>query len=78
METNFITPETASNILAKTQLEALILAKQIASKDPSLVPQEALTTASATTQPKKEEAAPAKEEPEEEEEEDSGMGSLFG
>ncbi|MHA1503624.1 MAG: hypothetical protein ACTSPT_00380 [Candidatus Heimdallarchaeota archaeon] len=77
METNFITPETAGNILAKTQLEALILAKQIASKDPSLVPQEALAAASATTtssQPKKEEAAPAEEE---EEEEDSGMGSLF-
>lgn len=79
METNFITPETAGSILAKTQLEALILAKEIASKDPNLVPQEALATASAattTSQPKKEEAAPAEEE--EEEEEDSGMGSLFG
>jgi len=80
METNFITPETAGNILAKTQLEALILAKSVASIDPSLVPQEALTTASATTttsKPKKEETAPAAKE-EEEEEEDSGMGSLFG
>ena len=79
METNFITPETAGNILAKTQLEALILAKSVASIDPSLVPQEALTTASATTttsKPKKEETAPAAKE--EEEEEDSGMGSLFG
>ncbi|MHA1124195.1 MAG: 50S ribosomal protein L10 [Candidatus Heimdallarchaeota archaeon] len=77
MDTNFITPETAGSILAKTQLEALILAKQVASKDPSLVPQEALTaTKSTTSQPKKEEAAPPAEE--EEEEEDSGMGSLFG
>jgi large subunit ribosomal protein L10 len=81
VETSFITPETAGNVLAKTQLEAMTLAKLIASKDPSVIPPELLAaaqSAATTTQPeeKKEEASTPVEE--EEEEEDAGMGSLFG
>ncbi len=78
IETNFITPETAGTILAKTQLEAMILAKAIATQDPSIIPPELLaaTQAVAATTTTPEPSTPEPEE--EEEEEDSGMGSLFG
>jgi large subunit ribosomal protein L10 len=80
VESSFITPETAGNILAKSQLEAMTLAKLIASKDPSVLPSDlvstAQTAASETTAVKEE--APKVDEKEEEEEEESGLGSLFG
>jgi large subunit ribosomal protein L10 len=79
VESSFITPETAGNVLAKTQLEAMTLAKLIASKDPSVLPPELLsaaqTKATTTTKVTTKETPPA-EEPEEEDEE--GLGSLFG
>ena len=81
VETNFITPETAGNVLAKTQLEAMTLAKLIASKDPSVLPPELLAAAqtTATTQtPTVVKTTTVETKEEEEEEEDSGMGSLFG
>jgi large subunit ribosomal protein L10 len=77
VESSFITPETAGNILAKTQLEAMTLAKLIATKDPKLIPPELLATAQASTSPQpKASEAPKAAEPEEEE--DEGLGSLFG
>jgi large subunit ribosomal protein L10 len=79
VESSFITPETAGNVLAKTQLEAMTLAKLIATKDPSVLPPELLsaaqTKATTTTKVTTKETPPA-EEPEEEDEE--GLGSLFG
>ncbi len=81
VETSFITPETASNVLAKTQLEAMILAKLIASKDPSVIPPEILSAAQKTTaapQPKEKKEEVKTSDEEEEEEEDTGLGSLFG
>jgi large subunit ribosomal protein L10 len=86
LESNFITPETAKTILSKSQLQAIILAKSIAEKDASALPEEVLsqlegTTTTSSSQQKttddtsKEEAETTEDETEEEEEE---AGSLFG
>ncbi|NHK31484.1 MAG: 50S ribosomal protein L10 [Asgard group archaeon] len=82
VESSFITPETAGNILAKSQLEAMTLAKLIASKDPSVLPSDLISAAQTTTSSAEattiKEEIPKADDKEEEEEEESGLGSLFG
>ncbi|HUU79568.1 MAG TPA: 50S ribosomal protein L10 [candidate division Zixibacteria bacterium] len=85
IETSFITPETAGNILAKSQLEAMLLAKAITTRDPSILPPELLaayesttTTTQTTTTTTTAETTTSESKEEEDEDEDSGMSSLFG